>query len=110
MPLLSRAINPHDHHIMSVTSRSDILISVQPQHLANIVSRRKNHEFRKDLLPDSVKRMWIYETRPTSAVTYVATISPAKRPGVITDEHGLNNQAFNDGNHPAAALYAYEIF
>jgi hypothetical protein len=43
-------------------------------------------------------------------VTYVATIGPAKRPGEITDERGLNNQAFNDGNHPAGALYAFETF
>jgi hypothetical protein len=95
---------------MLATSRSDIVISIQPQHLPNIISRQKNHEFRKYALPDSVKHMWIYETRPTSALTHVATIGPTRRPGDITDEHGLNNQAFNNGIHPAGALYACEIF
>ncbi|KAK3903632.1 hypothetical protein C8A05DRAFT_14404 [Staphylotrichum tortipilum] len=88
--------------------RTDILISIHPRHVANIVARVKNHEFRKYLLPSDVCRLWIYETRPASAVAYVATISPGKRPGEICDPSGLRNDGFDEGRLENLAKYAYE--
>ena len=41
---------------------SDVLLSIKPVHLANIVSRQKNHEYRKYRLQDGVSRLWLYET------------------------------------------------
>jgi len=87
----------------------DIIISIHPQHVANIVSRAKNHEFRNYLLPPSVKRLWIYETSPTSAVKYVATISHGKRPGEIRDPNGLRNDEFDRGDLEGRVKYGYEI-
>lgn len=41
---------------------TDVLLSIKPVHLANIVSRQKNHEYRKYRLRDGVTRLWLYET------------------------------------------------
>ncbi|KAK3361693.1 hypothetical protein B0T24DRAFT_113221 [Lasiosphaeria ovina] len=88
----------------------DIIISIHPQHVANIVSRAKNHEFRKYLLPADVTRLLIYETSPTSAIKYIATISAGKRPGDIRDPSGLRNDEFDGGLLEQRGIrYAYEI-
>ncbi|KAK0709987.1 hypothetical protein B0T26DRAFT_723724 [Lasiosphaeria miniovina] len=88
----------------------DIIISIHPQHVANIVSRAKNHEFRNYLLPADVTRFLIYETSPTSAIKYIATISRGKRPGDIRDPSGLRNDEFDGGLlEQRGVRYAYEI-
>ncbi|KAH7019759.1 hypothetical protein EDB80DRAFT_207245 [Ilyonectria destructans] len=89
--------------------KSDIIIAIHPKHVANIVSRIKNHEFRKYLLPAEVRRLWIYETSPASSVKYVATISAGKRPGEIHDSTGLRNDEFDEGRLEHRVKYAYEI-
>jgi hypothetical protein len=37
---------------------SDIFISIKAPHMDNIISKAKNHEFRKYLIPGTVTRMW----------------------------------------------------
>lgn len=100
--------NVHSRAIMaSNRGRTDIIIAIQPQHVANIISRVKDHEFRKYLIPQSVRRFWIYETSPASAIKYVAEVSAGKRPGEITNVNGLRNLDFNEGKFEAK--FAYEI-
>lgn len=41
---------------------TDVLLAIKPDHLANIISREKNHEYRKYRLKDGVVRLWLYET------------------------------------------------
>ena len=91
------------------TPERDLILSIHPQHVANIVNRVKNHEFRNYLLPVSVKRLWIYETSPASSIRYVATISHGKRPGEIRDPKGLRNDEFDRGDLEGRVKYAYEI-
>ncbi|KAI9736508.1 MAG: hypothetical protein M1818_006018 [Claussenomyces sp. TS43310] len=91
----------------SRSDRSDIFISLHPQHVASIVSRVKDHEFRSYALPKQVTRLWIYTTRPVSAVRYMAIIGPAKRPGEVGTQSGLGNADFNA--RKSAGCYAYEI-
>lgn len=54
---------------------TDVLMAIKPVHLANIVSRQKNHEYRKYRLGDGVTRLWLYETSEggsgRSSITYV---------------------------------------
>lgn len=90
-------------------SAHDLILSIRPQHVANIVSRVKNHEFRNYLLPVSARRLWIYETSPASAIRYVATISHGKRPGEIREPGGLRNDEFDRGELEGRVKYAYEI-
>ncbi|KAE8453216.1 hypothetical protein EG329_011283 [Mollisiaceae sp. DMI_Dod_QoI] len=98
-------------HVISMSPRtdnSDIFISIHPQHVVNIVNRTKNHEMRNWAFPASTRRIWIYETKPVSALKYMAEISPPKRPGEIVDEGGLGNADFN-GKLREGSWNAYEI-
>jgi hypothetical protein len=54
---------------------TDHLLAIKPEHLANIVSREKNHEYRKYRLEDGVSRLWLYETGSdggSDSITYVS--------------------------------------
>lgn len=42
---------------------TDVILAIQPTHLGNIVSRQKNHEYRKYRLRDGVERLWFYESK-----------------------------------------------
>jgi len=53
---------------------TDVLLAIKPTHLANIIIRQKNHEYRKYRLRDGVERLWLYETgggNGRSAITSV---------------------------------------
>jgi DNA invertase Pin-like site-specific DNA recombinase len=41
--------------------KTDIAISIKTQHMENIVSRVKNHEFRKYNVSTNIERMWYSE-------------------------------------------------
>jgi hypothetical protein len=93
---------------MTKGARADILISIMPIHMANIASRLKTHEFRRYLIPASVKRMWFYTTTPAQCVQYVAVVSNGKTPGEIsTEDTGLGNDDFNAGRKESK--YGYQI-
>jgi hypothetical protein len=104
-----QCVSAEDIELMAQRSdKSDIIISIHPNHIFDIINRTKDHEFRTYQIPNQVKRMWIYETAPSSSIKYMASISAAKEPGQISDLRGLGNEEFNArqrGNH-----YAYEIF
>lgn len=108
-PLSCRSLWPNTNKIHTYTmrqQRGDILISIHPIHIKNIASRLKIHEFRKYLIPSTVKRMWFYTTSPIQKLQYVAIISRAKRVGEIEETsaveagHDTRNKLFN---------YGYEI-
>jgi hypothetical protein len=92
----------------TLTLKTDIIIAICQPHLDHIVSLKKNHEFRRYLLPACVKRFWIYEPSPVSAVRYIAEVSNGKRPGEVKDESFIRNADFNKGiiEH---GEFAYEI-
>lgn len=103
----TQRLSTQDFDAMAPRSdRSDIIVSIHPQHVANIVNRRKDHEFRSWPIPDQVARIWVYETKPTSSLKYMASISAVKRPGEILELEGLGNTEFNAGK---GARYAYQI-
>ncbi|XHG08682.1 hypothetical protein AWENTII_011776 [Aspergillus wentii] len=89
------------------TSRSDIFMSIKPEHMYNISTRAKNHEYRRYLLPASVRRIWFYTTAPHSRLEYVARVSPGKTPGEVPEDGGIGNEDFNSGRK--VSKYAYEI-
>ncbi|KAI8952923.1 hypothetical protein F4801DRAFT_538840 [Xylaria longipes] len=101
LPLDSiRALGPQ-------TPRSDIMVSLHPEHIARIVDRTKNHEFRAWKIPQQVNRIWVYITRPESELKYMCLFGEPKMPGEIKDEKGVGNVDFNQGK--MAAKFAYEI-
>lgn len=89
------------------TDRSDIILSVHPEHAEQITEGNKTHEFRNYRIPQTVGRIWIYITRPVCALKYMATISGAKEPGQISyDDQGVGNEEFNEGK---GLKFAYEL-
>ncbi|KAF5981287.1 pua protein [Fusarium bulbicola] len=80
--------------------QTDVLLAIKPEHLANIISREKNHEYRKYRLKDGVSRLWLYET----------VIPPGTRrePGSVpTEPFGIGNEDFNAGRKESK--YGYPI-
>lgn len=89
------------------TDRSDIIISIHPEHAEQIAEGTKTHEFRNYRIPQTVGRIWIYITRPVCALKYMATISGAKESGQIShDDKGVGNDEFNEGK---GLKFAYEL-
>ncbi|EJU03077.1 hypothetical protein DACRYDRAFT_106252 [Dacryopinax primogenitus] len=88
------------------TPKADIVISIKPEHMADIVARTKDHEFRKYVMPSTVKRWWFYVSSPDKTLRYVAVMSRAKGAGELTTD-GLGNTAFNAGE--MEGHYAYEV-
>ncbi|KAG0645850.1 hypothetical protein D0Z07_7884 [Hyphodiscus hymeniophilus] len=98
-------------HVRSMAPRtkvSDVFVSIRPEDVTKIVSRTRNHEFRHQKIPDTVSRMWIYETSPTCTLQYMAVISGARRPGEIEVEDGIGNAEFNTKD-PNCGQFAWEI-
>lgn len=50
---------------------SDAILTIKPEFAKLIAKREKNYEYRKYELRETVQRIWLYETAPTSAITYV---------------------------------------
>ena len=48
---------------------SDVILCIKPEFTQLIAERKKNHEYRKYKLKETVVRLWLYETAPTSAIT-----------------------------------------
>ncbi|ESZ90111.1 hypothetical protein SBOR_9504 [Sclerotinia borealis F-4128] len=86
---------------------SDVFISIYPTHVENIITRKKNYEFRSYNFPATVSRIWIYQTKPLSTLTHMAVIGPPKKPGEITNFDGLGNLEFNTGE--TRSKFGYEI-
>ncbi|KAK4209779.1 hypothetical protein QBC37DRAFT_429828 [Rhypophila decipiens] len=91
-----------------ITDRSDILISIHPEPLKEIVAGTKDHEFRSYKLPEETTRLWIYTTRPVGEVRYMARIGPPRKQGEPNSQSGLGNAEFNNGEM-GANMHAYEL-
>lgn len=89
------------------TGNGDIFMSIKPEHISNIAICAKNHEYRRYLLPSSVRRIWFYTTAPISRIEYVARISHGKLPGEVPEDGGIGNEDFNAGKK--VSKYGYEI-
>ncbi|KLU83268.1 hypothetical protein MAPG_02332 [Magnaporthiopsis poae ATCC 64411] len=99
--------------------QTDVLLAILPEHLANIASQAKNHEYRNYRLADGVERLWLYETRGPggkgrAAITHIAAIpSDVRRtPGTVPEDPvGIGNAEFNAGlkkskyGYPILELY-----
>ncbi|KAI1790411.1 hypothetical protein LXA43DRAFT_1016985 [Ganoderma leucocontextum] len=92
-------------------SLKDVLLCIKPEFTKLISERKKNHEYRKYKLKESVKHLWLYETAPTSAITYVMSTTTPKVPGEVNDPTGIGNDDFDQGlkqskyGYPVIELY-----
>jgi hypothetical protein len=87
-------------------AREDAVLAINEPYLTQILSGIKSHEFRRYLLPSSIKRIWFYRTSPHSSIEYIVMISPGKtrvKPGhwgnsageFPLEETGIGNKEFN---------------
>lgn len=88
--------------------KADIIMSIKPEHMDNIARGVKNHEYRKYLLPRSIKRIWFYTSLPESCIRYVAQVSAGREPGEVPEDGGLGNDDFNAGKKVSKYGYAIE--
>ena len=54
---------------------SDVVLTIKPEFVKLLAARTKNHEYRKYKLREAVERLWLYETAPTMAITYVFSLT-----------------------------------
>jgi hypothetical protein len=84
--------------------RSDLWVAMKPETVAQVVCGARTHDFRSWLNPE-VRRFWIFESRPTCQLRYMADVGPRQQPGDL-DERGLGNKEFNAHK---SAPYAHEL-
>lgn len=91
----------------TISSKSDIIISLDEKFAQPIEKREKTYEFRKYKLNEETKRMWIYVRQPVAKLLYIAEIEKAvEYPNQIPEE-GLGNKDFNQGLK--VSKFAYKI-
>src|ERR1700751_5929281 len=49
---------------------TDAILSIKPEFADLIANRKKNHEYRKYRMRDTLKRIWLLETAPSSALRF----------------------------------------
>ncbi|KAL8393975.1 hypothetical protein RB595_003661 [Gaeumannomyces hyphopodioides] len=93
------------------SERSDVVVTMHPSRVQEVVEGMRNHEFRATRLPRSVVRTWIYVGRPAQELRYMATLGPPRTIGQIDPNTGLGNAEFNEGKRMAGgvAKFAYEL-
>lgn len=50
---------------------SDVILPIKPHFVELMLAGKKNHEYRKYKLRDTVVRLWLYEVSPASRIRYV---------------------------------------
>jgi len=111
--ILGLYYNPHSKHPFLVRSKNAALsLQTNISTVHRMVSGTKTHEFRKYLLPASVKRIWFFSVEPPSShlkefpgaaekyniIEYVCEIEPAVTRGEgewELPEDGAGNREFN---------------
>ncbi|PWW72143.1 hypothetical protein C7212DRAFT_337716, partial [Tuber magnatum] len=92
-------------------SYTDAILPIKPEFTKLIAEREKNHEYRRRRIRDTVTRIWLYTTAPTSAISHVVVTSHPKTPGQVCDPSGLGNDDFDNGEkeskfgYPVLGLY-----
>lgn len=49
---------------------TDAILSIKPEFMELIAEQKKNHEYRKYKMRDTVTQIWLYTTAPISAISY----------------------------------------
>lgn len=75
---------------------SDIVLSIRPRHLGNILAGTKTIELRRKVPARPVEQAWLYETRPRSEIVAIAGVTP-----VGGGFSGYDDQGLHPGYPPA---------
>ncbi|SFC83918.1 Predicted transcriptional regulator, contains an HTH and PUA-like domains [Bacillus sp. 491mf] len=90
--------------------QNEIFISIKPVYCKKIKERKKLNEFRNYKPKNQIKRFWIYESSPTSALKYIADVSlPIEYPNKV-EELADGDDRFNNGENGKYAFYIERLF
>ncbi|MEA4848036.1 MAG: hypothetical protein VB106_12465 [Clostridiaceae bacterium] len=92
-----------------------MLLSINPEHVENILNGNKKYEFRKVRCRADVDKMIIYSTAPVMAVVGEAEIiniiedEPEKVWALTADYSGINKDSFNEYYRERDKAVAYKL-
>ena len=83
-----------------------LFVSINPNAVAKIIKKIKNHEFRNYIPKKEFDTLYVYTTSPKSEIKYVLKISKVIKYPELIDNIGDGNEYYNNG---IKSKYAYEI-
>lgn len=92
-----------------------ILISINPEHVQNIINGTKKYEYRKIAAKQDVSSILIYETTPVKRIVAEAEIlevlmcSPSELWDKTKEESGISKDFFDEYFKDKGIAYAYKL-
>lgn len=92
-----------------------ILISINPEHVANIINGTKKYEYRKIAAKQDVSSIVIYETTPIKRIVAEAKIidvlvlTPSELWEQTKEHSGISKEFFDEYFKNRAVAYAYKL-
>ena len=95
--------------------KRQIIISINPVHVENIINGIKKYEYRKVAAKQDISSILIYETTPIKRIVAEAEIidvlmmSPAELWELTKNESGINKLFFDEYFEGRTVAYAYKL-
>lgn len=95
--------------------KKKILISINPEHVQNIINGTKKYEYRKIAARQDISSIIIYETTPIKKIVAEAEIvevimlSPEELWAQTKDASGISKQFFDEYFQNREIAYAYKL-
>ncbi|MEA5083735.1 MAG: hypothetical protein VB018_06225 [Lachnospiraceae bacterium] len=92
-----------------------ILLSINPEHVENILNGKKEYEFRKTLCKKKVDRILIYSTNPIMKIVGEAKVedilvdNPRTIWKITNEKSGINKQYFDQYYKDRERAVAYKL-
>ena len=96
--------------------KKKILISINPEHVENILNGTKKYEYRKIAAKQDISSIIIYETMPVKRIVAEAEIidvlmlSPEELWAQTKDASGISKAFFDEYFQDREIAYAYKLF
>lgn len=95
--------------------KKKILISINPEHVKNIINGIKKYEYRKIAAKQDISSIIIYETTPVKRIVAEAEIidvlmySPEELWKLTKEESGISKEFFDEYFEGKEIAYAYKL-
>lgn len=95
--------------------KKKILISINPEHVQNIIKGIEKYEYRKIAAKQDISSIIIYETTPVKRIVAEAEIidvlmySPEELWKLTKEESGINKEFFDEYFEGKEIAYAYKL-
>ena len=95
--------------------KKKIIISINPEHVQNIIKGIKKYEYRKIAAKQDISSIIIYETTPVKRIVAEAEIedvlmcSPEELWKITKDDSGISKEFFDEYFEGKGIAYAYKL-